>query len=157
MLCVECAVSGDLSAAIAVEQSAANVPLAVGGGHSRPRPARPEDMTQRSIVEALERAGYRVMQTSRRRRGVMVGGKWRYSGRGDGVSAGLGDLLVRYPSWPRLLWAMLEVKAPGGTASMEQVRLAQDQALAVVDNPADALRAIESLAREYAFRGSGAL
>lgn len=103
--------------------------------------ARESDV-QRRIVDALERRGYIVQVTSRQRRGVMVDGKWRHSHRGDGVSRGLADLLVRNPTWAPCMWMAIEVKRPSGAASDTQWRLAQDGHIRIVSSVEDALEAV---------------
>ncbi len=93
-----------------------------------------ESDVQADIVDALKSRGYIVHTTSRQRRGVMIGGKWRYSPRGDGCSPGLADLAIRHPTWPRAMWIHIEVKRPGGAASDAQWRLAQDGHILIVSS-----------------------
>lgn len=115
----------------------------------RRRAAQPklsESDVQRSIVEALEQHGFEVMQTSRHWRGVVdCSGQRRYSARGDGVTRGLADLVVRDPRWPRAVWVQIEVKAPGGAASEAQWRNAQRNGCVIVTGAEEALVALREL------------
>jgi hypothetical protein len=113
---------------------------AIGAGLS-------EDETQKLIVGVLERAGYRVLITSRRVKRCWQCGAWPKSGAGDGVSRGVADLLTRHPNWPPGLWAALEVKKAGRVrwSSPEQRQAAQDHEIIVVQSVAEALAAVQGV------------
>jgi hypothetical protein len=109
---------------------------AIGAGLS-------EDEVQKLIVGVLERAGYRVLITSRRVKKCWKCGAWPRSGAGDGVSRSLADLQVRHPSWPRAMWVALEVKRAGPIRwKPEQRQAAQDREIIVVQSVAEALAAV---------------
>jgi hypothetical protein len=104
-----------------------------------------EDDVQTAIVKMLVFSGYRVLVTSRRAKKCPYCNK--FSHKGDGASKGLGDLLVRHPSWPKNIWMMMEVKRPGPIAwsCKEQELFALAGDLIVVQSVEEALAA----AREY--------
>ena len=100
-------------------------------GPQRRRIHEREEPVQRRIIEALTARGYEVMVTSRRYKLVYChkcerlafcqkcGGKLWQSG-GDGVSKGLGDLLVWHPSWPPTTRIEADVKGSRTPLSPEQ-------------------------------------
>lgn len=106
-----------------------------------------EDDLQKQIVAFLKLHGYTVMVTSRRVKRCQKCGAFPQSGRGDGVSKGVPDLLVRHPKWPAGLMLGLEVKRPGTVrySSLEQKAAALVGDIIVVqslEDVADACRSV---------------
>lgn len=106
-------------------------------------PELSEEEIQSTIVDGLRAHGYLVLITSRRAKKCWKFGQWPMSGKGDGASKGLGDLIVRGRSWPRGVCLQLEVKRPGPIkwSSTEQRLLAEIGNAIIVQGLEEALAA----------------
>lgn len=92
-------------------------------------PVETEQGVQQRIAAALTALGYEVMVTSRQRRKCRQCGA--YSSGGDGVTKGLGDLLVWRSSWPWWVKVEADVKTENGSLSSEQVQRVRIGALRI--------------------------
>lgn len=106
-----------------------------------------ESDIQRAIVKTLEHVGCVVWSTS----------AFRSKGP-SGVTPGIPDLLVRWPSMPNGLALGIEVKSPGGALSAAQTQAMADGLIAgVAMSPRDAVKIVAdrmdySVPEEYRLR-----
>lgn len=107
-----------------------------------------EDELQTQIIAFLRLHGYTVRITSRRVKKCHHCGAWPRSGRGDGASRGLADLLVRKPSWRPGVFLALEIKRPGPQvrwSSRDQFEAWQAGEIILVRSLEDAVAAVASV------------
>jgi hypothetical protein len=122
---------------------------------SRKLPIR-EDPIQRAIVIGFKTYGYRVLVTSRRRKGsVCKCGAWVVASGGDGVDKGLPDLMIRGerdPVYPPGLWHGVEVKGTDTAINDEQRKLLDLGLITIARSFDDAYDQVRALERSWGFR-----
>ena len=144
--CVDCRVPVEI--APPGRQVALKLP-GIDRGPQRRRIVEREETIQQRIIEALVQRHCEVMVTTRRYK-VIICRQCRaknWPSGGDGVSKGLGDLLVWHPSWPPTTRIEADVKGSRTPLSPEQkVRVAAG-VLRIWRSVADAIRDVGEMMR----------
>jgi hypothetical protein len=116
-------------------------------GPQKRRINRKEADVQREIATVLRQRGYEVMVTSRVMKVAICQrcGEKNWPRGGDGVSKGLGDILVWHPKWPRFFRVEADVKGPRTPLSPEQKLRVEAGVLVIWRSVEDALKECEKV------------
>lgn len=110
-----------------------------------------EEDVQRKTIEALEMAGFIVLQTSVRHKLTpcqKCGQPTRPFGSGYGSTKGVPDLLVRHADWPAGVWGGVEMKGAKTKVSPAQQQLQIGKHIFICRDVKSAVEAVMEMDRE---------